>query len=143
MRTLTLREMGITQNTRIRYEKMIDRFLDFVKLFRIAWPRTPAQLDWAAGEFLEHLWEDDRPEYWAAGFVSALKRFLPIMRKLLPVTSMLLSNWRRSLVRWQALPLTPLLVKAFAGLAFYHGKDDFGIGYPIGLRVLLACRGAP
>ena len=56
-------------------------FLNYLDLFEHEVPSAPYALDAAAGEYLDHLWQEGEPEGWAADFVSALKRLVPASRR--------------------------------------------------------------
>ena len=138
-RTRSLRGVGISNKTRIRYERMLSKFIGFVHTMGLRWPEEPAQVDHLAGMFLDHLWADDRPEGWAADFVSALKRYLPIMKRQLYVTSLLFANWRRTVSRKRAWPMTLLVLKAFVGLSLYRHNWDMAATLLVGFAGCLRC----
>ena len=119
-----LREVCIREKTRRRYRTMVREFFVFLFAYKIPLARSVEELDGQGGRYLEHLWEDDRPEGWATDFVSGLKRLLPAMRKQLYVTSFLLANWRKSLQRRRAMPLTQAMVRALAGFALFRGRKE-------------------
>ncbi|CAK0858151.1 unnamed protein product [Prorocentrum cordatum] len=87
------------------------------------------QLDYEVSEFMNHLWLDDHPEGMATDILSALGRFLPRARNQLPISRFYVTNWRRSVQRVRALPITNLMVCGMAGFALLD--QDFGFAAAI------------
>ena len=124
MRKRPLREVGILDKTRKRYLVMLQRFLSHLRDLHVRLPQTCSELDARAAAYMEELWQDDRPEGWAADLLSGIKRFVPVARKGLHTTTFLFNNWRRTVRRVRAMPLTPDIVKAMAGVAYLWRRPD-------------------
>ena len=93
--------------------------------------------DQALAEYIHHLWMDDQPESRAVDTVSGAKRLLPALRRHLTVTQFYIHNWRRTVSRCRALPLSEFLCRALIGLAIAVGRWDLALLYAIGFQGLL------
>ena len=81
--------------------------------------------------------QDNLPEGWAAEVLSAAQRLLPQTRRNLPLTTFLFRNWRRTVVRVRAMPLSPLAVQGLAGLAISRDRYDIAAVLLLGFVALL------
>ena len=132
-----LKEVGMTANTRKRYKAAIMRFFVYLIRWGIRTPRNVEELDLELSEFINHLWQDDLPEQHAMDALSGFGRLLPHCRGKLPIARSYFANWRKTLVRVRALPLTHLMVTGLAGLAYSAGRPDLAAVFLTGFRGLL------
>ena len=72
-----LKYVGIRQVKLNRYKAAVIRFFDFVTILDNPHPRTVAELEYATSEFVNLLYQEDRPLSWASTFLSGMWRLCP------------------------------------------------------------------
>ena len=127
--------LGITQRTRNDYKTALNRFFAFVDFRFVKKPTSPEALRFAAAEFVNFLYQDDRPIAWAGNFLSAMKRFHPSTADALDLARQYHTNWSRSIKRVRAFPYTVEMVQAMA-VVLVHDRQPF-----MAIAVLLAVIG--
>ena len=137
LRRIPLREVGVTVQTRRRYEARVREFLLFLDSTGRPWPRSAGDVDRAAEAYIEHLWASGAPEAAAVEVLSALARLVPALRRALPISAFLIANWRRSVRRERAEPFAPQLARAVAGVALSHDQHSFALAVLVGFVGLL------
>ncbi len=75
-----LKYAGISMKTRARYQKVLKMFFKLLDIYEHRIPMGMASLDFLAGEFVNHLYQEMEPYGDAGDFVSTLKRFYPPSR---------------------------------------------------------------
>ena len=133
-----LREVGIQTKTRNRYRNSLRKFFDYLRQHNLPIPMHVSKLDRTVAGYLNHLWMDDAPEVQAADILCGIKRYLPQARRSLHISSFYFSNWRRTIARSRALPITARFVQALVGLAAAWERWDlaalFGLAFTGVLR---------
>ena len=119
-----LKFLGITDKTRANYKTAVSRFFSYVKHCLERPPQTPQELRHAAAEFVNFLYQDDRPLYWAGDFLSGFKRFHPSQKLMLDEASGYYKNWSNSVVRSKALPFPVEFVQVMAAVAVTEGNFE-------------------
>ena len=132
-----LREVGITAKTRTRYRNCVRNFFHYLRDMNRVFPSSPEHLDFELAEYINHLWEDDHPEGVAADTLSGLRRLLPACRNKLPTSVFYFQNWRRSVHRVRALPITSVAIKGLAGLCYFRNRPDLAAMLLLGFTALL------
>ena len=95
-------------------------------------------LDYAAGEFVNHLYQEGDPYGYAGDFVAGLRRFFPQCRRHVVTTRLFFfNNWKRGLCLRQALPIPVDLLQGMAGAAIALGKHNVAAALLIGFCGLL------
>eukprot|EP00959_Pyramimonas_sp_CCMP1952_P244717 5115140-Pyramimonas_sp.AAC.1 len=117
-----IKHEGIQPVTARRYRHSLARFFEFISSHRRPWPRSLDELDEEVGEYINHLYLDDLPQYWASDLVSAFKRHYPKCRRHLGTAEVYLKNWARVTARRRAIPATRDLVLSMAAAALIEGK---------------------
>ena len=105
-----------------KYKCGIARFFNWLSVSEFSFPASLEDLDFVAGEFVNHLFQDDLPLGWGNDFVCGLKRFYPRCRFSLQITSSYLRNWSKSVKRTQALPLTSDILVSLVTCALLRGE---------------------
>ena len=103
-------------------------------------PTAVEELDHELAEFINHLWQDDMPEGAAADALSGFSRLLPHARNKLPISKAYFRNWRETVVtvvRTRALPLSGLMIKGMAGIAYLARRPEIAAILLVGFRGLL------
>ena len=75
--------MGITEKTLQKYRVAVARFFDWLKKNGEEMPNDLDELDAIASEFINELYQDDRPVGWASEFACGLKKLYPTCGKRL------------------------------------------------------------
>jgi len=132
----SLRYAGLHPRTLRAYRAAIDRFLKFVnkKHLKISKPR---QLDRQIAEFIDVSFQEGEPLSYSGHLLSAVTRFHPQLRLVLPQSSQFLRNWQRCYVPQRALPASWALVEALMGFAFERGESNLGLLLGLGFCCLL------
>ena len=120
------------QQTRNDYKAALNRFYAFVDFRFVKKPTSPEALRFACAEFVNFLYQDDRPIGWAGNFLSAMKRFHPSTVDSLGLARQYHTNWSRSIKRAWAFPYTVEMVQAMA-VVLVHDQQPF-----MAIAVLLA-----
>ena len=128
---------GIQPNTLRRYRKAITRFFCYLSMLGLGLPNSLEELDEAVGEFINHLYLDDHPQYWATDLISGLKRFCPKCRRHLEVASLYHKNWLRVTARTRALPASLDLVLGMAAAALLDSSYRLAFSILLGFVGLL------
>ena len=110
-----------------KYKKAIWRFFNWLDNCEHDFPSSHADIDHVAGEFINYLWQEERPFDWASTFVSAIKRFSPANRRSFETASLYVKNWSKTIVRVAAMPYTADMVQSIAVLLFLEEKLDLAI----------------
>ena len=97
----------------LRYFTYLDRHK-----FRI--PRSRAELDDSVAEYINFLFQDDRPIGWAADLLGGVKRFSPSSDRL-ETAKQYYRNWARSVVRKKAHPYSCQMVQSMAAYFCLRG----------------------
>ena len=122
-----IRFAGIQEATRRKYKLAIWRFFNWLDASEWEFPSTQAEIDYAAGEFINFLYQEERPFDWASTFITAFKRFCPAHKRALGTASLYVKNWSKTLVRVSAMPYTADMVQSMAVLLHLEGKSDLAV----------------
>ena len=106
----------MSARTRARYIACLARFLQFAATFRLACSDS-VTLDSIMAEYIEELWKDLEPLYWASYAVAGLAWLLPNERTSLGQSWRLIRIWEKNSPPVRASPFVPLIVLGLAGLA--------------------------
>ena len=112
-----MKMLGTTLSTQIRYKTAIRRFFLYVKHILERPPETPGELGFAAAEFVNFLYQDDRPLYWAADFLSGFKRYYPTKKHCIEEASQYYRNWSSSITRMKACPFPIEFIQVMVSVA--------------------------
>ena len=131
-----LRFLRVTTITLRRYRQALELLLAFWSATGIDPPDVPA-IDDGVAEYIEMLWAEAKPISMANCAVAAVGFFYPSARQGLGLSWSLLKTWRRCEPPVRALPFTPELVLALAGLAVQCEALDIGRLLLVGFAGLL------
>ena len=70
----------IADKLRLIYEKSLERYFAFEGAHFVSFPRSPEELDENISEYVELLWEDGEPRYWAETTLSGFTRSVLSLR---------------------------------------------------------------
>jgi integrase len=128
VRQAHIKFVGITKLTTTRYKNAVKRFFEWHKSAEFATAVNFAELDYQLSEYINFLYQDERPTGWAGDCLAGFKRFYPPCRRQLETANAYYKNWCKSTKRIQALPLTPALVQAMASFCMIEGQIRLGAG---------------
>ena len=123
----TLQSQVVQPQTLKRYHQAVHAFLDFLIAHQMSYPTSNPQLDSAACEYIEELWENGDPKGWAGDLLSGLGHLIPSCKGHLAGGWRLHSAWTRAELPLRAAPFTPKMVYALAQRAFDFGWKDTGV----------------
>jgi hypothetical protein len=127
----------VSARTLRSYRKALSSFLVYLSAVGIAFPRTAEAIDAEASEYINYLYQNGDSLTEAGHFVSALKRFVPQMRRCLHLSSQLYSNWSRTIVPSRATPFTLPILRGMAAAAVKGGRPDVAAVLLIGFSCFL------
>ena len=76
-----LRTKLVTKQTRLRYNRAVNRFVDFCSDMQVEVPSEFESLDGLVVELLEHLWETGASQTFASNTVAGLQHFRPRLKR--------------------------------------------------------------
>ena len=132
-----IKHVGITEKTLKKYRFAVARFFDWLRENDEELPDDLEELDNIASEFVNELYQDDRPVGWASEFACGLKKLYPRCSKKLQITSSYLKNWQKAIKRVRALPLGREILLAMASIAILKRKQSLAISLLVGFNGLL------
>ena len=132
-----LKYVGISCKTEKRYRKQLHNLFEYVDIFGHSFPSSFHELDFLAGELINHLYQELEPHGYAGGFISGLKRFYPSCRRHIETAGLFFRNWKRGLSIRQALPIPADVLCGMAGIAFARGSPRTAVALLFGFCGLL------
>ena len=88
----SLRDNRVNRTTLARYNLALSQFFDWILLVDLQEARSYEELDWQAGHYLEHLWEEGESKGRAGDTLSAIQHIL-LTRRILPGARSLFGSW--------------------------------------------------
>jgi integrase len=110
-----IRFAGLQGKTLRSYRVAVSRFLRFTRVSHLPLATTK-EVDAAAAEYVNALYQEGDSLAQAGHLLSGLKRFLPQLRLRLPTASQFFRNWQRIHQPERAVPVSWDLLQALAGL---------------------------
>ena len=89
----SLRNLTVQPATKVRYDKALTRFFDYLKDEGVDLPKERARMDDIVSEYVETLWSQGEGRALAADTVAGLQNTQPSLRGHLPGTWRLLKAW--------------------------------------------------
>ena len=122
----SLRYAGLHASTLRAYQRALKGFLTYankssVRLFR------SSQLDECVSAYLDHCFQEGEPLSYAGHLLSALKRFHPYLKFMLPESSQFYKNWTKTYHPTRAIPASWELTEALMGYALCHHQEELGL----------------
>ena len=122
-----LKWLGISAETNRRYKAAVKRFFEYFELRFIKKPKSIKGLRYAAAEFVNFVYQDDRPLDWAEHFLSGMKRLHPESKPALDTAQLYYNNWRKSVTRVKAFPYTMQMVLGMASTLVNEGLPRLAV----------------
>ena len=127
---------SLSPHTVKKYRTAVNRFGQWLRGWNIPAPRNLRELDHYGGEFVNFLYQDDRPLNWATDFQCGLKRLHPFCRRYLDATNQYCRNWCKAVVRKRACPLPWAVVQAMISLAMLETRHELALVLYLGFAGL-------
>jgi len=122
-----LKDLVITNRTLKRYRAAAEGFLKWKISAGFPSASNGKELDDAASEYLEYLWEDGESKAMASNTVAALQHFLRCKGELTHCWS-LLHAWKKNEIPERAPPLSPSVTAALVEIARSELRYDLAAG---------------
>ena len=81
----------------------------------------------ALSEFVNYLWQDERPYDWASTLISAFARLCPALKHNLAQARVYVKNWNSVLDRTRAFPYSIEMVQAMSSYLHVQGRPHMAI----------------
>ena len=104
---------SITRQTVNRYLSAMRLFYDWRRAEGLSANPNFPELDLQLGNYLNHLYQGDRPLYLGTHCIAGVKKFHPRCKRHIDTACSWLNNWARVSKKVQAMPLHLELVKSF------------------------------
>ena len=128
----TLRPLTVQPATKQRYNRAVDRFLNFLQSNLLELPKQRQFLDGLVCDYLEHLWASGEGRALASDTVAGLQDLDNKIRGHLQGSWRLLPTWSQNEIPNRAPPLPLHVLQAMCGWAFFHHHYSFGVSLLLG-----------
>jgi integrase len=122
-----LKYVGLKAVTLARYKTAVSRYFEWLRLSENPRPRTYAEVEHATAEFINFLYQDERPLSWASTFLSGFRRLCPTLRSCLTTAALYTRNWSDSVERVKAFPYSVHMLQAMATLLWLEKKPHYAV----------------
>lgn len=133
----TLRQLTVQPSTRVRYDKAVNLFLQFLKDNQLVLPRVREHLDSLVCDYLEHLWASGSGRALASDTLAGLQDFDVKLRGNLAGAWRLMKTWSLNEIPNRAPPLPEHVLQAMCGWAIFHQHLSFAISLMVGFYGML------
>ena len=130
-------QASITRLTVSRYTSAMNSFFRWRRAWGLCAKPEFAELDLQLGEYLNHLYQNDRSLYLGINCIAGFKKLRPRCKKHIDTAVAWLNNWVKVTVKVQAMPLHRNLVKAFVSYGLLKREYDFALSLYVGFLGLL------
>jgi integrase len=130
-------QASITRQTVTRYISAMNSFFSWRRANGLnANPKFP-ELDLQLGNYLNFLYQNDKPLYLGINCIAGFKKFQPRCKRQIDTACSWLNNWSRVTRKVRAMPLHPELVKAFVAFGILKEDTEFALAVYVGFLGLL------
>lgn len=133
----TLRSLITSPKTQKRYEVAVTRLFDFLELEDKDFTSSALALDDALSDFIEMLWQDGDPRFWAEDAVSGLQKFIPSLRGHFRQSWSLVKAWQKFELPQRCTPFSLQVFRAFLGAALRQRRKAFALTVAVGFHCIL------
>ena len=116
-----LRDLLMTKSMRKRYEMALARYFVFDESMQFSEPIDDAELDGNVASYVEQLWQEGDPRYWAEDTLSGFTKLIPSLRGGFRLSWSLVTAWQRNEPPQRCAPLSTDVLLAMVGLAIQRG----------------------
>ena len=133
----TLKQLTVQPATRLRYDRALKKFFDYLEHENIPLPRHRQVMDNLISDYVEYLWATGEGRALAADTVAGLQDTQPQLRGHLQGTWRLLRTWNTSEIPNRAPPMPIEVLDAMVGHAVFHNRHLFALSLLLGFYGLL------
>ena len=133
----TLRQLTVQPATRIRYDRALNSFLQFLRDNNLQLPRQRERIDALAAEYLEHLWFTGGGRGLASDTLAALQDQDQRLRGLLQTSWRLLKTWHSHEIPSRAPPFPEYILYCLIGWALLQQRFSFAVSLLVVFHGLL------
>jgi len=106
---------------RKRYESALIRYFVFDESMQFSAPIDDVELDGNVAKYVEQLWQEGDPRYWAEDTLSGFTKLVPSLRGGFRLSWSLVTAWQRNEPPQRCAPLSVDILLAMIGLAVQRG----------------------
>ena len=132
-----LRELLMTVNAKRRYEAALSRYFAYEETLEADDSADAIDFDARLSTFVEQLWQEGDPRYWAEDTLSAISKWIPSLRGQLRMSWSLVSAWQRNEPPQRCTPLSLDILLAMVGRAIALDWLRMSLVLLIGFHCLL------
>ena len=132
-----LRDLMMTANMKKRYDAALNRYFDFERLHSFPAPMDYADVDATVASYVEQLWQEGDPRYWAEDTVSGFTKMIPSIKGSFRLSWALITAWQRNEPPRRCTPLTMDILLAMVGRAVTLGWHRLGLLLLLGFHCIL------
>ena len=130
-------ELLMTQNMKRRYERALIRYFAFDELCKLPAPMDNVDLDSNVSKYVEQLWQEGDPRYWAEDVLSGFTKLVPSLRGGFRLSWSLVTAWQKNEPPQRCAPLSKDILLAMIGRAVELGWMRFALLLAIGFHCIL------
>ena len=127
----------MTANMKRRYEAALNRYFDFERDNSYPAPIDYADIDTNVAAFIEQLWQEGDPRYWAEDILSGFAKYIPSMKGHLRLSWSLVTAWQRNEPPQRCTPVTLDILLAMVGHALSQGWQRMALVLLVGFHCVL------
>ena len=132
-----LRDLLMTTRMKKRYETALNRYFVYERDNVTCEPSDNADVDTSVAAYVEHLWQEGDPRYWAEDTISGFSKMIPSMKGCFRLSWALVTAWQRNEPPRRCTPLTMDILLAMVGNAADRGWHRMGLLLLLGFHCLL------
>lgn len=133
----TLKELTVQPATRVRYDKAVAAFLQFLQDNHLQLPRQRDRIDALAAEYLEHLWVTGAGRGLASDTLAGLQDQDQRLKGMLQTSWRLLKTWHTHEIPCRAPPFPGYVLHCLVGWALLKQQFSFAVSLMVGFYGLL------
>ena len=127
----------MTANMRKRYESALVRYFAFEELLSLPAPMDDVDLDGQVAAYVEQLWQEGDPRYWAEDTLSGFTKLVPSLRGGFRLSWSLVTAWQRNEPPQRCAPLSSDILLAMVGRTIQLGWHRMSVLLVVGFHCLL------
>jgi len=132
-----LADLLLTANMKKRYEAALIRFFAFERLCNLPAPMDNVDLDGNVASYVEQLWQEGDPRYWAEDVLSGFTKMVPSLRGGFRLSWSLVTAWQKNEPPQRCAPLSKDILLAMIACASERTWHRFALLLAIGFHCLL------
>eukprot|EP00438_Fugacium_kawagutii_P012952 Skav231711 [mRNA] locus=scaffold1306:254871:262207:+ [translate_table: standard] len=133
----TLKQLTVQPSTRVRYDRALQKFFNYLKEHQLTLPSQKHLLDGVASDYIEHLWSTGEGRALASDTLAAIQDAQPQVRGSLPGTWRLLKTWNTTELPNRAPPMPLEILEALVGYATFKNQPLMALSLLLGFHGLL------